>query len=211
MAIDRKAEMDLQRETLKKLLKSLADFRQATLSPTAEDLYVKQLRGYDMRDVTQAIRDLALEPRKDFQPAFPDLGTIIGRVEAIRDNRTRVGRFVSCGDCAAGFLILNEDGSKHRRVEDSGRDTYAKECQCLTRWRAGEQVRCPDPVAEHLRDIQLHPERYVPVDACIQVGKDLSASKLKRGTPEYKALQKKLTREMNEKWLEQVSADKVRA
>jgi hypothetical protein len=146
------------------------------------------------------------------------LGTIVRRVEAIRDASTRRGKHVACGlnGCRAGFLILNEDGTPHDRVFDGGRDTYARECDCLRRWRGGEQASVPDPIAEHLREVQAHPERFVPVDACIQVGKALAMARKERaggsnpmGDREFRTLKKKLTSEMNEKWLAQLADRKT--
>lgn len=179
--------------------------RQATLNPSAEELYLKNLSGYDMRDVAEAVKAMALEPRGAFESAFPDLGTILGRVQAIRDSRQRRPKFVACGmnGCKGGFLIVAD-----------ARYSYAAECDCLKRWRGGEQAAVPDPIAEHLRELHAHPERFVPVDACIQVGRALTAAKLERvraGNPitdeQYRALRKRLTREMNEKWLGQLHGD----
>jgi hypothetical protein len=85
-----------------------------------------------MRDVEKAVNDMATEPREPFQPAFPDLGTILQRVMRVRDGRTARGKHQACGKCFDGFLIFNCDDDKpHHRVRDNGKDTYAVKCACL--------------------------------------------------------------------------------
>ena len=205
MAIDRKAERALNRETLRQLLNSLAAVRQAKLDPDAENLYISALLGYDTRDVSEAIKQFGLEEVAEFKPRFPELGAITARVESLRDTRHRRPKFVSCGQCKGGYLI----------TEDA-QYSYAAECDCLKRWRGGQQAFIRDPMESHLEDVQAHPERYVPVDACIQVGKALAMARKERaggsnpmGDAEFRTLQKKLTREMNEKWLEQLADRKT--
>ena len=199
------AARDSERETLKRLLNSLAAVRQTKLDPDAEKLYVSTLLGYDIRDVTESVRQFGLERREEYKPAFPELGALTERVEHLRDSRKRRPKFASCGFCKGGYVITAD-----------ARYSYAAECDCLKRWRGGEQASVPDPIAEHPREIQEHPERFVPVDACIQVGKALSAAKLERqrtgnpmSTSEYRDLKKKLTNEMNRKWLEQLADRKT--
>lgn len=113
----------------------MAEARQTTLTEAAKELYVRQLKGYDSRDVEKAIQEMATEPREAFQPAFPDLGTIIQRVIQARESRTKRGSLQTCGKCFSGFQIFNEDGTPHHRVRDHGKDTYAKECDCIVEWR----------------------------------------------------------------------------
>ncbi len=113
----------------------LAEARQTTLTDAAKELYLRQLKSYDARDVEKAIQEMAVEPREPFQPAFPDLGTIIQRVIQVRESRTKRGSLQKCGKCFDGYRIFNEDGSEHHRVRDHGKDTYAKECNCLVEWR----------------------------------------------------------------------------
>lgn len=114
----------------------LAEARQTSLSEAGRELYIRQLKGYDSRDVERAIQEMAIEPREPFQPAFPDLGTIIARIVATRDQRTRPRATDTCGKCFSGYLIFNEDGSPHHRVRDAKRDTFARECECLSNMRA---------------------------------------------------------------------------
>jgi hypothetical protein len=198
----------------------LAEARQTTLTQSTSDLYCRQLRAYDLRDVEKAIMNLATEPREAYKTPLPELGAIIRKVETVRDQRTCRPNFVACGEdgCLAGHKIFNyDDGTPHHRVRDSGKDTFVRDCDCLARWRRGEQAYAgKDSIKEHLEDVQRHPERYVPVDACIQVGKALAMARKERaggsnpmGEDEYRALQKKLTREMNEKWLAQLADRKT--
>lgn len=133
---DHKAERELARETLKKLLKSLGELRQAKLTQETENLYITKLVGYDIRHVSEAIMELGLEPRAEYQSAFPDIGTIIGRIESIRDERAPKRSRETCGKCFSGYLIFNEDGSPHHLVRDAKRDTFARECECLSSMRA---------------------------------------------------------------------------
>jgi len=182
----------------------LAEARQATLSGATKELYSRQLKGYDIRDVEKAVMELAREPRESFKAPFPELGALIRKIEAVRDSRSRRPKHVACGmnGCKGGYLVIRD-----------AKYSYAAECDCLKRWRGGEQVALPDPIAEHLREVQERPEGFVPVDACIQVGRSLTAAKLERmrsGKPmsdgEYRDLKKKLTNEMNRKWLEQLAS-----
>lgn len=135
MHSDRKAERDYNRETLKKLLSSLGELRQAKLTPETRNLYADKLLGYDVRHVSEAVMELGMEPRAEYQSAFPDIGTIIGRVESIRDDRAPKRGRETCGKCFSGYLIFNEDGSPHHRVRDAKRDTFARECECLSNMR----------------------------------------------------------------------------
>jgi hypothetical protein len=185
----------------------LAGARQANLSPDTEELYTKALLGYDIRHVAEAIKEFGTSPREAYQPAFPDLGSLISRVEAIRDHSRRRGKFVACesNGCKGGYLISAD-----------ARYSYAAECDCLRRWRGGDQANVPDPMEEHLAMVQAYPERFVPVDACIQLGKALAMARTQRAggsnpmrEDEYRALKKKLTREMNEKWLAQLADRKT--
>jgi hypothetical protein len=125
---------------LKKLLKSLGELRQAKLTPETTNLYATKLLGYDLRHASEAIMDLGLEPRAEYQPAFPDIGTILARVEAIRDARTPKRNREYCGHCFAGYLIFNEDGSPHHRVRDAKRDTFVRECECRGTMQSDESM-----------------------------------------------------------------------
>ncbi len=77
----------------------------------------------------------------------------------------------------------------------------------------------PQAELEHvayLRDVKLHPELYVPVDACIAVGEKVTLESKRRkaeGKPmtegERQGMIRQLTREMNEAWLKQVEKDRL--
>lgn len=131
--------MDSAAKRCQSCLILLAEARQTTLTEAAKELYVRQLKSYDSRDVEKAIQEMATEPRGSFQSAFPDLGTIIQRVIQVRESRTNKGKHQSCGHCFSGYLIFNEDGTPHHRVRDHGKDTYAKECRCLVEWRGTDR------------------------------------------------------------------------
>jgi hypothetical protein len=170
--------------------------------PGTETAYVSALMPYDVRHVGEAVREIGMAPRQQYEPAFPDLGTIVAKVEYLRDARKNTARFVSCEECFYGW----------RQLRDG-----VVECECLRRYRAGTHAYVPDPTITFLEELDRgeqwkHPERFIPVTLCWQVGQRLAKARMDRdkaGNPmtpeEYRSLRKKLTAEMNAAWVKQVA------
>jgi hypothetical protein len=206
MDSSRREKLDSQTQTLKKLLDSLAGVRQAKLEPDTRDLYANALKGYDTRHVAEAVRELGMAPRQQYEPAFPELGAIIAKTEYLRDARKNNAKFVSCDECFYGW----------RQLRDG-----VVECQCLRRYRDGTHAYVPDPTITFLEALDRgeqwrHPERFIPVTLCWQVGQRLAKARMDRdkaGNPmtpeEYRSLKKKLTAEMNAAWVKQVEDERT--
>jgi hypothetical protein len=119
-----------------KLLSRLAIARQAPLSEECVKVYLSSLCSFDLRDVGVAIEKLAIEPRRDFKPAFPDLGELVGCVTeaASRRNAAALGRYHPCGECHEGQVVVMVPGLDKRMVR-----AFA-DCQCLIAWRAARRA-----------------------------------------------------------------------
>lgn len=100
--------------------------------------YVPQLAKHDLRDVTAAIEGLACEPRGEFEPSFPALGTIIHRTEEARKERTTPPKFAPCGNCLMGFVYVNAKGEPCDSLQSL--DRTVAECKCKREWRAAKRM-----------------------------------------------------------------------
>jgi DNA-directed RNA polymerase subunit M/transcription elongation factor TFIIS len=117
-------------------LVDLAEARQATVNETTFAVYAKALATYDLGDIDIALNELALQPREDYKPAFPELGVVIVRIEkaeSVRRKKAR-GKYESCGGCLNGTLFLNAQGQRYDPEKDSER--FATDCECKIAWRA---------------------------------------------------------------------------
>lgn len=115
----------------------LAETRQASVSEATYRSYVPQLAKHDIRDVTAGIEALACEPRGDFEPAFPALGTIIQRSEQARRKRTTPTKYVPCGSCMDGLVWVNAKGVPCDFLEST--DRIMAECKCKREWKAAKR------------------------------------------------------------------------
>jgi hypothetical protein len=82
----------------------LAEARQTSISKETYDIYSGELMKFDIGDVLSAIQVLAIEPRSDFQTAFPALGDLVERTRQARRQRTRSMR-KPCGLCVDGWVV----------------------------------------------------------------------------------------------------------
>lgn len=71
------------------ILLGLAEARQTTVSDKTLQLYATKLAELPIDDVKAAVNQLAGEPRRDGDPAFPSLGSIKSRVLEVRVERRR--------------------------------------------------------------------------------------------------------------------------
>lgn len=202
---ERTEKQEAQRQTLKQLLTSLAGARQAKMLPGTETAYVQALMPYDVRHVAEAVREIGMAPRQQYETGFPDLGTIVAKTEYLRDARKNKAKFVNCDECFFGW----------RKVGDG-----VLECHCLRSYRAGTNAYVPDPTRTFLECLERgeqwrHPEQFIPVTLCWQVGQRLAKARMDRDKAgnlmtdaEYWSLKKKLTAEMNAAWVKQVEDER---
>lgn len=112
----------------------LATARQVTLADDVMLVYPGLLADCDVEDILQACKELAREPRAEFESSFPAVGTIIARAEAIRRKRTAPAVFVSCGKCEGGRLLVNGKGEPWSYERD-GLDRKVTVCPCKRDWQ----------------------------------------------------------------------------
>jgi hypothetical protein len=72
-----------------KALTFLATARQASVTRDTLLLYASELQELREDDVSVAIRQIATAPREEGQTAFPDLGTLLRKVQAEKHRRER--------------------------------------------------------------------------------------------------------------------------
>jgi hypothetical protein len=119
-------------------LARFAEARQACLSDLTYTVYAEELSEFDMRDVRSALRELAREPKSDFQTAFPDLGTLIIRIRRAWKQRSVVGEYVSCGRCFPGGWIYVDVNGKQCDPSQSPSRTMML-CSCKLKWLAASR------------------------------------------------------------------------
>jgi hypothetical protein len=114
----------------------LAIARQTTLSEECVKVYLSALGGFDVRDVQAAVKQLAIEPRREFKPAFPGLGDLVVCIEDAASKRkaASLGKFQSCGNCYEGKVVTTIPGLDGRQERAFG------DCQCLVAWRAARKA-----------------------------------------------------------------------
>jgi hypothetical protein len=79
----------VQREdALKVTLAGLAEARQASVSAETLNLYAFNLSKFELSDVRDVVRRIAMRPRAEGETAFPELGAIMGEVQVL-DRRHR--------------------------------------------------------------------------------------------------------------------------
>lgn len=110
-------------------LLELAEARGESLSEVRMRVYLQGLAEYDVRDVAAAARQIGREQRGEYEPKFPELGTLIGRTKLARAERIRPPKWEPCGECLNGFVIVERDG--HRAARD---------CRCKVAWRAARDA-----------------------------------------------------------------------
>src|ERR1700722_6412407 len=125
-----------QRLAMAKLLTRLAIARQTTLSGEFMKVYLASLGGFDLRDIEAAVGRLSIERRREFAPAFPDLGELVECVTDAASARKAAskGKFQSCGLCYNGLMLVMVPGLDGRTVR-----AY-QDCQCLMAWRAARKM-----------------------------------------------------------------------
>jgi hypothetical protein len=106
-----------RRKSIQTSLAGLAEARQASVSAETLKLYSSQLSEYAEGDVRAACREIAHNPRKEGETAFPELGKIIWQIKVIVDERRREQRSqAQYNKCEAWFWSWVTE-----QVEDSGK------------------------------------------------------------------------------------------
>ncbi|WP_144312450.1 hypothetical protein [Terriglobus saanensis] len=82
---------DYQR-SINRLLLTMAEARQASLSAETYLIYGKALSPFDMQDVRGAIAELAMEIRGEGQTAMPELGRVLAVAKRLRGQRLEAER-----------------------------------------------------------------------------------------------------------------------
>ena len=73
------------------LLSAFGVRRQAKLEDQDYLVYASDLERFELTDIEEVLRKIALRPREEFEPAFPDIGTLIRAIEQREYNRkTRI-------------------------------------------------------------------------------------------------------------------------
>lgn len=67
--------------SLVSILTKLAQARQAPVNSATLELYAQKLTQFPFESVNVAIGKIALEPRREGETAFPELATVLARVE----------------------------------------------------------------------------------------------------------------------------------
>jgi hypothetical protein len=115
----------------------LGEARQTSLSEQAYALFAEELIEFDMRDVRAALRGLAREPKADYQKSFPDLGTLIERIQVTFKQRTLPPQFIQCGECLpGGFVFVDAKGEPCDASESP--DRRLGYCSCKRQWLAAK-------------------------------------------------------------------------
>jgi hypothetical protein len=110
-------------DAIAEMLVELGAARQAAVSVIALDLYSRELAKLPIEAVKAAIHSLSLAKRRDFEPAFPDLPTLLEAVEA-EERKRNPGRFVSCDKCTNGIVFRIIKGEQ-----------FAGHCECFETWK----------------------------------------------------------------------------
>jgi len=87
-----------RRKSIQTCLAGLAEARQSSVSAETLKLYSSQLSGYPEVDVRLVCREIAHAARKDGETAFPELGKIVERLEAIRRSHQQKIRSIAEGE-----------------------------------------------------------------------------------------------------------------
>ena len=87
-AISRLPDAQLQL-SLVKLLAGLAEARQASVSDKTFRMYARHLAEFDVADVKEAVRQIAITARGEGETAFPAMGNIIDKVFYVRKVRVK--------------------------------------------------------------------------------------------------------------------------
>lgn len=119
-------------------LTRLAEARQAHVGEQAYCIYAEDLMSFDFSDVRNALRSVAREPKRKFNTAFPDLGTLIEEVRKVAKRRMSANRFVECGKCYGGFVYVDLHGNQCEVHESPNRSM--KPCVCKGQWLAGRGI-----------------------------------------------------------------------
>jgi hypothetical protein len=61
-------------------LRALAEARQAVATEKTLTLYARELARFSAEDARAAVRELAMTPRREGEPAFPSLGDLVARI-----------------------------------------------------------------------------------------------------------------------------------
>lgn len=104
---------------IKMALTQAAMFRGAKLDASTISLYSSRLAQEPFEDVIAALEKIAEMPRKDYEPALPEIGTVLGMVDvmrtsrenrekASRDNLLAQWRCPNCRYTQAGFISLDD-------------------------------------------------------------------------------------------------------
>lgn len=120
-------------ELLQELVR-LAEARQAHASEQTYCVYAEELEGLEFADVRTALRSLAREPKRRFEPSFPTLGTLIELTKNETKRRTSCHKFVSCGKCLNGWVYVAPNGQPCE-IHDSPNRSM-QHCDCRKQWLA---------------------------------------------------------------------------
>ena len=107
-------------------LLELAIRRQAKLSREDLIVFVKDLDGFDLQDISRGLELLGKRPRCAGETAFPDSGTLIQAVRSVQTARGH-GKIPPCERCDSSRLLIVEDPKTGDRL--------AYDCTCLKTWR----------------------------------------------------------------------------
>jgi hypothetical protein len=97
-----------------------ATMRGAKQDPATLTTYSNRLAKEPIEDVLSALEKLAEMPRQEFEPALPDIGTVLqlvktcnvarlNRLESVRSQRLVVWECPDCGHTMNGFPAANAD------------------------------------------------------------------------------------------------------
>lgn len=95
-------------------------------------LYSKELAHHPIEVVRTVLHSLCLAQRREWEPAYPALPTILAAIEA---EERKQNRFVPCGGCMNGMRTVNQKGQVWDDKRDFGNsDRASRYCACYVAW-----------------------------------------------------------------------------
>jgi hypothetical protein len=128
----RRSKSSEKEDAIAEMLVALGAARQASVSAGMLALYSKELAHHPIEFVRTVLHSLCLAQRREWEPAYPALPTILAAIEA---EERKQNRFVPCGGCMNGMRTVNQKGQVWDDKRDFGNsDRASRYCACYVAW-----------------------------------------------------------------------------